>query len=165
MTNALRKAALTLAGLGKTDRAWLLERVQLPERKHIAELMKELGEMRVPLDAELLKGLALEPSAAVTGLAGADARAALRALRDEPDWLVSLVLRQRAWPWSDQFLRLVGADRRQRIRSASHDVGELRPKTVARLLAALDARVDAQAAESQSLPRKRPWREVLTWRR
>ena len=164
MSNALRKAALTLAGLGARDRAWLLGRLQAPEREQIGGLLGELRDMRVPVDADLVRKLALEPAPTATGLAGADARAAMRALRDEPDWLVALVLRARAWPWSEEFLRLAGAERRQRIRGAMHDVVELRPKTVARILSALDARVQAQAAELPP-PGRRSWREVLTWRR
>ena len=164
MRNALRKAALTLAGLGERDRAWLLGRLHAPEREQVAGLLTELRDMRVQVDAELVRRLALEPAPVERGLAGADATAALRALRDEPDWLVALVLRARAWPWSEEFLRRAGAERRQRIRSAMHAAAELRPKTIARIISALDARVLAHDAEPPP-PAKRTWRGVLTWRR
>lgn len=163
MSSGLRKAALTLAGLGEQDRAWLLERLQMPERTRVADLLEELHGMRVAVDQNLVRRLALEPAPAATGLAGADAETALRALREEPDWLIAQVLRARAWGWSAEFLRAIGVERGRRILDAQRDIGELRPRTLARILAALDARVESQAGEPP--PRKPSWRERLPWRR
>jgi hypothetical protein len=161
-----RKAALALASLGEADRAWLLG--QLPEtpRARVNALLGELREMRVSFDRELLKQLG--PAQVVPkdshALDGADTRALLQVLQHEPDWLVTLVLRAREWPWRSAFLQQIGAERTRRVARIAPDTAAPRPKLIAALLDALEAKVRAVPAVTPE--RARPfWRRRLAWRR
>lgn len=160
--NGERKAALALASLGDTDRAWMLERLAEPQRARVATLLDELREMRVPFDRELVKQLAPQPEAP-HGLHAFDAQAVLGALEDEPDWLVALVLRARAWPWRAGLLQRLPAERRSRIGRALPHGLELGPKLVAAVLAAVDER--AQKTDRTPAPSRSFWKKVATWRR
>jgi ribosomal protein L12E/L44/L45/RPP1/RPP2 len=148
-----RKAALTLAGLAPQDRAWMLERLSDTERERLAPLIKELDGLGLAFDAGLLEA-ALAPAAAAPAappqpeaavasrpLDAAAAQAIHEVLAEEPDWLVAALLRSRAWPWREAFLRLAGAERRQRLRQALPSGVELRPKAAQALLAALERRL------------------------
>jgi hypothetical protein len=160
--NGYRKAALALASLGDADRAWMLERLPEPQRARIAPLLDELREMHVPFDRELLKQVAQEsPDPTDTG-------ALLPVLEQEPDWLIALILRARAWPWRAEFLQRIGVERQISIQRALPGRLELRPKLVAALLAALETRAREQPGERWDAPQAAPkpsWRARLPWRR
>jgi hypothetical protein len=164
-----RKAALALASLGETDRAWML--AQLPEapRARVSALLGELSEMRVSFDHELVRQLGQEPKKErekeAHGLEGADAHAVSAVLEREPDWLVALVLRARPWPWRTAFLQRVGTERARRVTRVAPQAPALRPKLVAALLAALEAKVREEPVAGAPASPKPFWRRRLAWRR
>lgn len=161
-----RKAALALSSLVEADRAWMLERLQEPQRARLVALLDELGAMRVSFDRELLKQLG-EPEKAppeVHALETADPRPLLDVLEREPDWLVALVLRARAWPWRSALLERLGTERARRVARVAPDAPALRPKALAALLDALEARVRAQPDAHPGRPASF-WRRRLAWRR
>jgi len=186
-----RKAALTLAGLPPRDRAWMLEQLGEPERAKLAPLLKELEGLG--FEADLLQAAlppgearaaapraadpapssrAAEPAVAPRPLDAAAAQAIHELLSGEPDWLVAALLRSRAWAWRESFLRLAGAERRQRLQQALPSGVELRAKALQALLAALERRLDErlEAAEAEPAgprvePPARGWRPLAArWR-
>src|SRR5882672_11334147 len=104
----LRKAALALASVNPLDRAWLLARLDSDERTRLAPLLSELRGLGLVFDpgsvrellAEGRDGAAASPatSAEAHPLDGAAVQAVFGALADEPDELIALVVRARAWP-------------------------------------------------------------------
>jgi len=164
-----RKAALALSSLVESDRAWMLERFQEPQRARVVALLGELGAMRVSFDRELLRQLGeaekpVPPQVEAHALETTDPRPVLDVLEREPDWLVALVLRARAWPWRSGLLERLGSERARRATRVPPDAPALRPKVVAALLDALEAKVRAQPAAHAE---RRPsfWRRRLAWRR
>ena len=97
-----------------------------------ASLVKEL----------MLSRPAADPAPAIVAVSAATAFAVLAR---EPDWLIALLLRLRPWPWRETFLRLLGTEWRMRVQ-ASLPAAEARPKVVQALLAALERRLQIQAA-------------------
>src|SRR5262245_25441672 len=143
---------------------------QLPEapRARMSALLGELREMRVSFDSELVKQLGPEPrkenarekdkEKEAHGLESADVHAVATVLEQEPDWLVAMVLRARAWPWRTAFLQRIGSERTRRVtRLAPHTVAA-RPKLVAALLAALEEKVREAPAAATLVPPKPFWR-------
>jgi len=160
--NGERKAALALASLGEADRAWLLERLPEEPRARVAALLGELSEMRVSFDRELMAQLgkgeppkkAEPPQAELLALHGFDVDAVAAVLAPEPDWLAALVIGARPWPWRDAFLQ------RRRLPPGT---AELKPKALAALLAAFEARL--REAPAAARPVARPfWRRRIAWR-
>jgi hypothetical protein len=170
-----RKAALALSSLVEADRTWMLERLQEPQRARLVALLDELGTMRVSFDRELLKQLGepekpqqaekpLQPPMEAHALETADPRPLLDVLEREPDWLVALVLRARAWPWRGALLERLDTERARRVARVPPDAPALRPKAVAALLDALEAKVRGQPAAQPEHPASF-WRRRLAWRR
>jgi ribosomal protein L12E/L44/L45/RPP1/RPP2 len=188
-----RKAALTLAGLAPKDRAWMLERLGEAERGKLAPLLSELDGLG--FEADMLEaalsspgGPALaaasaapsrpaEPAPAARPLDAATAQAIHDLLAEEPDWLVAALLRSRACPWREAFLRLAGPERRQRLQQALPSGVEPRAKTAQALVAALETRLAERLEAAQETPAEPaapapaiPWRKRflsggLPWRR
>jgi len=197
--SGFRKAALTLAGLAPQDRAWMLERLGEAERGKLAPLLKELDGLGFEADmleaalsprapaqgaAPAAPSRPVDPAPAARPLDAATAQAIHDLLADEPDWLVAALLRSRACPWREAFLRLAGTERRQRLQQALPSGVELRAKAAQALVAALETRLAERLEAAEETPadlaaaapaaRWRPlaarWRERflnggLPWRR
>jgi hypothetical protein len=167
-----RKAALALSSLVEADRAWMLERLQEPQRARLLALLDELGAMRVSFDRELLKQLGepekaekpVQPPVEAHALETADPQPVLDVLEREPDWLVALVLRARVWPWRNALLERLGTERARRVARVAPDAAALRPKAIAALLDALHAKVRAQPVVHPERAASF-WRRRLAWRR
>jgi hypothetical protein len=157
MSAGYRKAALLLSGLGGRDRDWILARLAAEERGALCALIDELRELGLNPDAPLARELALSaPAAQPPRLSvAASARAAFAVLGREPDWLIALVLRLRPWPWREAFLRLLGTEWRMSVQEALPRDGEVRPKVVQTMIAALERRLEEQAAFTAE---EEPWR-------
>ena len=175
-----RKAALTLAGLAPRDRAWMLERLGEAERGKLAPLLKELDGLGFEadmLEAALTPGAPAqaaapaapsrpaEPAAAARPLDAATAQAIHELLAGEPDWLVAALLRSRACPWREAFLRLAGAERRQRLQQALPSGVEPRTKAAQALVASLETRLAERLEAAEETPAEAPASEpAARWR-
>ena len=97
--------------------------------------------------ASLVRELVASRPAAEAAPAGVavSAATAFAVLAREPDWLIALLLRLRPWPWREPLLRLLGTEWRMRVQE-SLPAAEARPKVAQALLAALERRLQAQAA-------------------
>jgi hypothetical protein len=147
MTDGYRKAALVLSSLAGADRDWILGRLQAEEQAELRGLLQELRSLGFAPGASLVKELVLSRPAAEPAPPGVtvSAATAFAVLAREPDWLIALLLRLRPWPWRESFLRLLGTEWRMRVQE-SLPAAEARPKVVQALLAALERRLQAQAA-------------------
>jgi hypothetical protein len=148
----LRKAALTLANLHELDRAWLMGRLDASERARLAPLVGELRSLGLAVDPQALRqavegkadGRVEAPRDEARALASAAPRAVFEALEREPDWLIALVLRARAWPWRAELLALLGAERRMRVERLARTTLEVRPRMMQSVLSALEERASWQ---------------------
>lgn len=178
----MRKAALMLSSLGEEDRAWLLARLNAEDRERLAPLVSEVRAMGIALDPQAVKGLvdpASRPAVPSRPIEAASAPSVFGALSKEPDWLIALLLRERAWPWREAFLQLLGTERRMRVRRARPAAVELPPRAAQALLERIEARLDdetvdaGEASEPESRGRPaaargsigRLWSGVWPWRR
>lgn len=147
MTDGYRRAALMLSSLAGADRDWILGRLQADEQTELRVLLEELRGLGLAPSAALVKELALSRPAAQPApvSVAVSAATAFAVLAREPDWLIAFVLRLRPWPWRESFLRLLGTEWRMRVQAAL-PAGEPRPKVAQTLLAAVERRLEAQAA-------------------
>jgi hypothetical protein len=136
-----------LSSLAGVDRDWMLARLQADEQTGLRVLLEELRGLGLAPSASLVKELALSRAAAepVPISVAVSAATAFAVLAREPDWLIALVLRLRPWPWRESFLRLLGTEWRMRVQE-SLPAGEARPKLVQALMAAVERRLEQQAA-------------------
>jgi len=176
-----RKAALMLASLAESDRAWLLGQLGEKERERLGALLEELRGLGLSADAGMLDlALPREPapqpaSPAPRPVDAATPQAMHDVLAHEPDWLIAALSRTRAWSWREGFLRLLGTERRLRTQQALPSGVELRPKTVEALLAAVERRLEERLDLEDETPAEVPpfaaharkpfWRGGMSWRR
>jgi hypothetical protein len=121
MNSGYERAARRLSGLAEDDRDWLLARLPEVDRLGISELIERGdsgGQVNPPPESPL------EDSASAPELTVAAASAAevARALRDEPDWLVALILAKRRWPWDTDYLNEFEPARVERLRDIARGV-------------------------------------------
>jgi len=158
---SLRHAALLLHSLAKGDRQWMLAQLASGERAEVASLLDELADLGLPADGTLLTEIlkASETTPIQAGQPQADDGALesrvrrlplgsiVRALRDEPDELIAMVLKLGIWPWQGEFLAQLSAVRRRDVLDLLRgDQTVTAPKKVLAdvLLVALCTRADGQ---------------------
>jgi hypothetical protein len=144
----MRKAALALAALGDADRAWMLEQLSPDQARRLRALLRELGRLKLAPDTEALRELtasAPEP-APEEGLHSASASRVLALVREEPDWAVAALLRAGRWPWREELLQALGAERRRAIDAVLGSGQEPRARALRAVREALESRLAAQAA-------------------
>jgi len=122
--DGLRLCALALHAVASRDRAWLLSRLPVGQRRQLTELVDELRGTGIPADPELVRQLVRERDLLVRDPAQHPAGARLlRAsaqdiwalLRSESDALVSRVVRRHDWPWKSELMELCGVARAKRV--------------------------------------------------
>jgi hypothetical protein len=131
------RAARRLCGLSKDDRDWLLARLPDVDRLRINELIErgENGTRVDPPQESPSEDSALTPELTV---AAASAAEVAQALRDEPDWLVALILAKRRWPWDRDYLNDLEPARLERLREVARGVRETaKPRPCDEAVAAL----------------------------
>ena len=137
MNSGYERAARRLSGLAEDDRDWLLARLPEVDRLRINELI-ERGESSAQVDPPLespSEDSALTPELTV---AAASAAEVAGALRDEPDWLVALILAKRRWPWDRDYLNEFEPARVERLRDIAGGVRETaKPRTCDEAVVAL----------------------------
>jgi hypothetical protein len=153
-----RSAALLMHGLSEMDRRWAWSRLEASEQAALGPLLQELRELGVPADAgwvrEVLSVAAPPASPSPAPAARDDARARIAAadagtvcelLLQEPAALVVRLMALGPWPWADQVLGRLRAQRGAVIEPAGDREGELRsaPALDQALLAQLAARLPA----------------------
>src|SRR2546427_783732 len=144
MSDGYRTAALALHALAEQDRTWVLGRLGAPERARLASLLAELQDLGLTADLNGVEAPGSEPRPNTRPLDNAPAAAMAEALLAEPDWLIAAVVRARRWPWREDFLRLLGTERRLQVDGCvSRDI-QMRPKAVEALVAAVEARIGRQ---------------------
>ncbi len=124
MNSGHERAAHRLSGLAEDDRDWLLARLPEVDRLRINELIErgDNGAQMDPPQESSSEGSASTPESTV---AAASAAEVARALRDEPDWLVALLLAKRRWPWDRDYLNEFEPARLERLRDIARGVREI----------------------------------------
>jgi hypothetical protein len=133
MANATRRSALVLHALCGSDQEWILQRLPAPKQETLRGLLRELAELGIPSDPELLKPLqAMAPASertsnAITGREIGQVRALCAKvarfgpelvaliLSDEPAPLIAAFVQMYDWPWRDAFIQQMGPLRRKQV--------------------------------------------------
>jgi len=137
MNSGYERAARRLSGLAEDDRDWLLARLPEVDRLRINELI-ERGESSAQVDPPLESSPEDSASAPELTVAAASAAEVARALRDEPDWLVALILAKRRWPWDTDYLNDFEPARVETLRDIARGVRETaKPRTCDEAVVAL----------------------------
>jgi len=132
MNSGYERAARRLSGIAEDDRDWLLARLPEADRLRINELIERDesgGQLNSPRESSS-EGSASTPELTV---AAASAAEVARALRDEPDWLVALILAKRRWPWDADYLNDFEPARVEKLRDIARGVRETAPGRARRL--------------------------------
>lgn len=126
-----RQAALLLGAMSASDRAWVLAQLPAADRVILDPLLGELDALGIPVDADLLdavldkpaRGAPTEPGStaprdAVDTAAVLNAAPAvlLKLLAHEPAALIARLLGMRAWPWQQEFMKLLPASKAAEVR-------------------------------------------------
>lgn len=133
MSAGHERAARKLAEMAGEDREWVLAQLAEPDRKRIRELMSR-EPRREPV--------ALAEGSAEGAVEHAGAGEVARALADEPDWFIALILARRRWPWDRELLKGLDPARVEALREITQSVREAaRPRPGEEALAALAAKL------------------------
>lgn len=127
-----RQAALLLGAMSASDRAWVLARLPTADRAILEPLLGELDALGIPVDADLLdavlekpaRGESAEPGSTVprdaadtAAVLNAAPAALLKLLAHEPAGLIARLLGMRAWPWQQEFMKLLPASKAAEVRN------------------------------------------------
>jgi len=161
--DGLRLCALALHAVASRDRAWLLSRLPVGQRRQLTELVDELRGTGIPADPELVRQLVRERDLLVRDPAQHPAGARLlRAsaqdiwalLRSESDALVSRVVRRHDWPWKSELMELCGVARAKRVEALA---SQLAPVRFRRWRTPLQSNPDDRVANCRGTIRFRAW--------
>ena len=172
MSDARRRVALTLHALAPSDRAWLLEKLDLEDRRAVQALLAELGVMRMTIEPALVEEATATPVASrameydeleprgetqplesLTRIAHAKAEAMVRVLQDEPNAVVASVLAIGEWQWRGELLSRLGPERAKRIAELTREAIRPAPLARAAFVEAVAKRLDLVSLESSDFSR------------
>jgi len=126
-----RQAALLLGAMSASDRAWVLAQLPTADRAILDPMLGELDALGIPVDADLLdavlekpaRGAPTEPgspaprdAADTAAVLNAAPAALLKLLAHEPAGLIARLLGMRAWPWQQEFMKLLPASKAAEVR-------------------------------------------------
>ncbi|MFL6676173.1 MAG: hypothetical protein ACJ8LG_23125 [Massilia sp.] len=186
--NPTRRSALVLHALCRSDREWILQRLPVLKQETLRGLLRELAELGIPSDPELLKPFEATPRAtepggtAVTGreigqvrplcstVARLEPEHVALVLGDEPSPLIAAFVQLYDWPWRDAFIQHLGPLRRKQVLDLLAADAVKAPLPLERpahalLLNAIIARVGAlplRATPHDSRPHARGWLGAAT---
>jgi hypothetical protein len=158
-----RAAALLLHGLGEADRRWAWSRLDATEQRALAPLMQELKELGVPSDAawvrQVLASQAPSAPEAKTEdsvrdrIAQASPSQLVALLLPEPAMLVQRLLALGPWPWAQEVIGTLRAQRDEPFDPVSVGTLQAAPTLDEALLGHLAARLPtASSVEAPSHP-------------
>lgn len=148
------RAALALHALTDMDRAWVLGALSSEQRERLHPLLRELEELGIPRDDDLLETIASgEPDAPRTRqgldeLTAIEVRRLAEILAGEPPRLIATLLASRPWPWRAQLLSCLPRElacEAGRLASADLPAGALQAAVIGQAADAL-RRIRADAA-------------------
>jgi len=146
--SAHERAARRLAALAGAERDWILARLARVDALRIGELM---GREPTPAAGRVQGAPADAESTPESQVARAAAADVLQALRDEPDWLIALVLAQRRWPWDREVLNGLEPPRLEALAALARRAREAaKPRAGEAALGALAAKLHELAPAPQA---------------
>lgn len=126
-----RQAALLLGAMSAPDRAWVLAQLPAADRAILDPLLGELDALGIPVDADLLDAVLDKPARGAPTEPGSPAprdavdtavvlnaapAVLLKLLAHEPVGLIARLLGMRAWPWQQEFMKLLPASKAVEVR-------------------------------------------------
>lgn len=168
MIDGLRLSALALHAVADGDRAWLLSRLPVAQRKQLSALVEELRETGLPADPGLVHQLVREQEvlarspaadAMATRLVQASADDLWALLKSESDAVIGRIVRRHDWPWKAALLERCGPNRAKRIESLTSKLAPALALEQA-LVNELDHRLSVR--QSTAAPAK-PARRQFLW--
>ncbi|RAN48430.1 hypothetical protein RB25_11640 [Herbaspirillum rubrisubalbicans] len=159
------RAALLLHALHQDDREWLLMQLPQEQRGSLLALLKELAQLGIPRDPDLLRELppaaprqshpveVASESESISLLSLVDGQLMANFLREEPAQLIGQLLLLHPWPWYGTVLEGLDVFKRRQVENhlsslRCNDVQSDLPDRIIsrlprqRLLAALSKRLD-----------------------
>jgi len=144
-----RRAAVALHGVAEEDRSWVLNALPTADKATLVQLLSELKELGFSDDASNVVDLFDAPTKAVDVVSAtvshrirhADAEHLFSILENEPASLIAQCLSIDQWPWSEQFLNLFPAARKERILAAVSHSFDIAPARTVFLLNSIASRL------------------------
>lgn len=165
-----RAAALLLHGLGEADRRWAWSRLDATEQRALAPLMQELKELGVPSDAAWVQQVLASqaPSAPAAKpvdtvrdrIAQASPSQLVALLQPEPAMLVQRLLALGPWPWAQEVIGSLRAQRDEPFDPAIVGTLPAAPTLDEALLRQLAARLPAASSIERASSQASPWVRV-----
>lgn len=126
MNNGYKKTALALFALNHDDREWLLSELKEEQRDTIEKLMNELEsvstikdneqfEIGVLFDQRIYKKCGNFDPVLIASINDLDISQIVMVLKDEPVWVLSLILSCYKWSWQDKFYQKLDLVKRIRL--------------------------------------------------
>jgi hypothetical protein len=162
---SVRRCALMLHGVSAGDQAWLLERLEEPQRAQVSALLQELRTLGIPPEESAKAQQAApkpRPKAAAQPrelVMHASAQQLAIALQGEPAMLVARLIQAGEWKWQGTFIALLAPAKRSEVqglldnREVPPKLGEAVVNAVAARLAVVPAPVQQKREYSASWQR------------
>jgi hypothetical protein len=166
--SARRSAALLLHGMSEPDRSWAWQQLSDYQREALAPLLRELHELGVPRDVELLHDMV--GTAPATGpvpvtarerVAHAPAARMAALLAVEPAGLVRRLIALGPWPWQDEAMAVLRTRRGELFEPVSPDTNLAATALDEALLRRLADCVGPSAAVPVATKAPRWWHRLL----
>lgn len=167
-TDGARHAALLLHAMGPADRNWMLDALSSAQRQQISGLLQELEVVGVSRDPLLISEATADGDSSdrpsdeefLMALDRSGVERAVAYLRTEPAELLAQWLQCAHWPWKEDLLGALEANKRRELKEILVDrsvSGRSTPRAMrARLIDAL-----ARAVRETTVPVPPPW---LSWK-
>jgi hypothetical protein len=144
--NAFARIAARLRELNPIDRDWLLGRLAAEDCRRVSNALREhrareqagTSPPEETADAAatgLVQGRSAQGHAgqemadeSSQQLARANAAEVRRALAEQPDWAIALLLSRRKWPWTQEILRDLTPERLRALRALAGELAQTKPK-------------------------------------
>jgi hypothetical protein len=152
-----RRAAVALHGVAAEDQSWVLDALAPAEKATLMQLLDELKELGFSEDASNVADIFdlsrdarhAVPASLTDRVRHASAEQLFAILENEPSSLIAHFLSIAQWPWSEAFLNLFPAIRKERIlASISHSLS-IAPARTAYLLNSVAGRLSNSIDSSE----------------
>lgn len=154
MTDGYHKSALRLSSASPEERTWVLAQLDPEDRVRLAAALQDLRDSASPsgpteggFSAGPHDDAPYPPVNDALKRVGHEAMAAL--LRDEPDWVIALLVGEAQWPWVEGYLAQLSADRLQALGACVQRVNAtVKPRSRAAAIDIVSERLESRDSTS-----------------
>lgn len=143
--NAFARIAARLRELNPVDRDWLLGQLAAEDCRRVSDALREHRAGGQAGSAEKMAGAAattlVQQGKSVQGspaqempdessqqLARASAAEMRKALAEQPDWAIALLVSRRNWPWTREIMRDLAPERLRALRALAGELAQTKPR-------------------------------------